>query len=162
LASTKTKKFGLYLADKKNKDGSSFFWYETQAEMLNDISKSFCKVYFNREDVNRINDFLKNFNKIESEIKKLGLSSKQILDRLDALLKKFKVVTFYDSETSYVGPGLSLWISQDLFPMQLRGAFRSSLYGFYLENNIDLGRSPIEFKETIRFEEFLEGSIKLT
>jgi len=161
LASTKTKKFGLFLADKKNKDGSSFFWFESQSEMLNEISKSFCKVYFNREDVNRINDFLKNFNKIESEIKKLGLSSSQILDRLDTLLKKFKIVTFYDSESSYIGPGLSLWISQDLFPMQLRGAFRSSLYGFYLENNIDLGRSPIEFKETIRFEEFLEGPIKL-
>ena len=161
MASTKTKKFGLFLADKKNKDGSSFFWFESQSEMLNEISKSFCKVYFNREDVNRINDFLKNFNKIESEIKKLGLSSSQILDRLDTLLKKFKIVTFYDSESSYIGPGLSLWISQDLFPMQLRGAFRSSLYGFYLENNIDLGRSPIEFKETIRFEEFLEGPIKL-
>ena len=78
-----------------------------------------------------------------------------------ALLNKFKVVTFYDSENSYIGPGLSLWISQDLFPMQLRGTFRSSLYGFYLENNIDLGRAPIEFKETIRFEEFLEGPIKI-
>jgi hypothetical protein len=45
--------------------------------------------------------------------------------------------------------------------MKLRGAFRSSLYGFYIENNVDLGRAPIEFKETIRFEEFLEGSIKI-
>ena len=161
MASTKTKKFGLFLADKKHKNDSSFFWYESQSEMLNEISKSFCSVYFTREDVNRTNDFLKSFNIIESEIRKLGLSSKQILEKLEALLNKFKVVTFYDSENSYIGPGLSLWISQDLFPMQLRGTFRSSLYGFYLENNIDLGRAPIEFKETIRFEEFLEGPIKI-
>jgi hypothetical protein len=161
LASTKTKKFGIFFADKKHKNDSSFFWYESQSEMLNEISKNFCTIYFTREDVNRTNDFLKNFNNIESEIKKLGLSSKQILEKLEALLNKFKVVTFYDSENSYIGPGLSLWISQDLFPMQLRGTFRSSLYGFYLENNIDLGRAPIEFKETIRFEEFLEGPIKI-
>ena len=158
---TKTKKFGLFLADKKQKNDSSFFWYESQSEMLNEISKSFCSVYFTREDVNRTNDFLKSFNIIESETRKLGLSSKQILEKLEALLNKFKVVTFYDSENSYIGPGLSLWISQDLFPMQLRGTFRSSLYGFYLENNIDLGRAPIEFKETIRFEDFLEGPIKI-
>ena len=161
MASTKTKKFGIFFADKKHKNDSSFFWYESQSEMLNEISKNFCTIYFTREDVNRTNDFLKNFNNIESEIKKLGLSSKQILEKLEALLNKFKVVTFYDSENSYIGPGLSLWISQDLFPMQLRGTFRSSLYGFYLENNIDLGRAPIEFKETIRFEEFLEGPIKI-
>jgi hypothetical protein len=158
---TKTKKFGLFLADKKHKNDSSFFWYESQSEMLNEISKSFCTDYFTREDVNRTNDFLKSFNIIESETRKLGLSSKQILEKLEALLNKFKVVTFYDSENSYIGPGLSLWISQDLFPMQLRGTFRSSLYGFYLENNIDLWRAPIEFKETIRFEEFLEGPIKI-
>ena len=30
-----------------------------------------------------------------------------------------------------------------------------------LENNIDLGRSPIELRETIRFEEYLEGNINL-
>ena len=161
MASTKTKKFGIFFADKKHKNDSSFFWYESQSEMLNEISKSFCSVYFTREDVNRTNDFLKSFNIIESETRKLGLSSKQILERLEALLSKFKVVTFYDSENSYIGPGLSLWISQDLFPMQLRGTFRSSLYGFHLENNIDLGRAPIEFKETIRFEEFLEGPISL-
>ena len=158
---TKTKKFGIFFADKKHKNDSSFFWYESQSEMLNEISKNFCTIYFTREDVNRTNDFLKNFNNIESEIKKLGLSSKQILEKLEALLNKFKVVTFYDSENSYIGPGLSLWISQDLFPMQLRGTFRSSLYGFHLENNVDLGRAPIEFKETIRFEEFLEGPIKI-
>ena len=37
----------------------------------------------------------------------------------------------------------------------------TSLYGFNLDNNIDLGRAPIEFRETIRFEEFLEGPISL-
>ena len=133
---TKTKKFGIFFADKKHKNDSSFFWYESQSEMLNEISKNFCTIYFTREDVNRTNDFLKSFNIIESETRKLGLSSKQILERLEALLSKFKVVTFYDSENSYIGPGLNLWISQDFFPMKLRGSFRSSLYGFNLDNNI--------------------------
>mgnify|MGYP003351315257 FL=1 len=84
----------------------------------------------------------------------------QILDRIKLLLAEFKIpMTFYDFENSYIGPGLNLWISQDFFPMKLRGAFRSLLYGFNLNDNIDLGRAPIEFRETIRFEEFLEGSI---
>lgn len=43
--------------------------------------------------------------------------------------------------------------------MKLRGKFRFTLYGFNLDNNIDFGRAPIEFIETIRFEEFLEGPI---
>ena len=96
------------------------------------------------------------------KIEKSGLNSIQILERIKLLLTEFKIaMPYYDFENSYIGPGLNLWISQDLFPMKLRGSFRSSLYGFNLDNNIDLGRAPIEFRETIRFEEFLEGPINL-
>jgi hypothetical protein len=161
LASTKTKKFGLFLASSEIEE-NGFFWYDSEPEMYEDIAKNFCKLYFDTEDVNRQNDFLKNFDGIVRSIKKSGLFSSQILERIKSLLIEFKIKTpFYDLENSYIGPGLNLWISQDLFPMQLRGTFRSSLYGFYLENNVDLGRAPIEFKETIRFEEFLEGPIPL-
>ena len=159
MASTKTKKFGLFLASSEIEE-NGFFWYDSEPEMYEDIAKNLCKMYFDSEDVNRQNDFLKNFDVIVRAIKKSGLSSNQILARIKLLLDEFKIKeNFYDLDNSYIGSGLSLWISQDSFPMQLRGAFRSSLYGFYLENNIDLGRAPIDFKETIRFEEFLEGPI---
>lgn len=159
MASTKTKKFGLFLASSEIEE-NGFFWYDSESEMYEDIAKNLCEIYFDDEDIDRQNDFLKNFDSIVKSIKRYGLLSKQILDRINTLLIEFKVtVPFYDLDNSYIGTGLSLWISQDTFPMQLRGAFRSSLYGFHLENNIDLGRAPIEFKETIRFEEFLEGAI---
>jgi hypothetical protein len=91
-----------------------------------------------------------------------SISAFDVLEHIKSLLTEFKIaMPYYDFENSYIGPGLNLWISQDLFPMKLRGSFRSSLYGFNLDNNIDLGRAPIEFRETIRFEEFLEGPIKL-
>ena len=130
--------------------------------MYEDIYKYFCKLYFDAEDVNRQNDFLKNIDAIIKAVKRSGLNSIQILERIKSLLSEFKIaMPFYDFENSYIGPGLNLWISQDLFPMKLRGSFRSSLYGFNLDNNIDLGRAPIEFRETIRFEEFLEGPVAI-
>ena len=135
-------------------------WYDSETDLYEDISKNFCKLYLDAEDVNRQNDFLKNFDVIVKATKRSGLNSMQILDRIKLLLAEFKIpMTFYDFDNSYIGPGLNLWISQDFFPMKLRGAFRSLLYGFNLNDNIDLGRAPIEFRETIRFEEFLEGSI---
>ena len=162
MASTKTKKFGFYLGGKSSNDPSSFFWYDTEILLYEDLANNYCKIYFDNEDVDRRNDFLKNFDSIIKAVKRSGLNSVQILERIKSLLTEFKIaMPFYDFENSYIGAGISLWISQDSFPMKLRGAFRSSLYGFYIENNVDLGRAPIEFKETIRFEEFLEGPIKI-
>ena len=159
---TKTKKFGFFLGGTSSKESGKFFWYESDLCMYEDLADNYCKIYFDNEDVDRRNDFLKNFDAIVIAVKKSGLNSVQILDRLKALLKEFKIaMPYYDFENSYIGPGLNLWISQDFFPMKLRGSFRSSLYGFNLDNNIDLGRAPIEFRETIRFEEFLEGPIHL-
>ena len=130
--------------------------------LYEDLIESYCKIYFDAEDVDRRNDFLKNFDSIIKAVKRSSLNSVQILERIKYLLSQFKIaMPFYDFENSYIGPGLNLWISQDLFPMKLRGTFRSSLYGFNLDNNIDLGRAPIEFRETIRFEEFLERPIHL-
>ena len=161
MATTKTKKFGLFLAGSEIEE-NGFFWYDSEPEMYEDISKNFCKLYFDAEDVNRQNDFLKNIDAIIKAVKRSGLNSIQILERIKSLLSEFKIaIPFYDFENSYIGPGLNLWISQDLFPMKLRGSFRSSLYGFNLDNNIDLGRTPIEFRETIRFEEFLEGPVAI-
>ena len=159
---TKTKKFGFFLGGTSDNELCKFFWYESDLFMYEDLADNYSKIYFDDGDVDRRNDFLKNFDAIVIAIKKSGLNSIQILERLRSLLEEFKIaMPYYDFENSYIGPGLNLWISQDLFPMKLRGTFRSSLYGFYLENNIDLGRAPIEFKETIRFEEFLEGPIKI-
>ncbi len=159
---TKTKKFGFFLGGTSDNEPCKFFWYESDLFMYEDLADNYSKIYFDDGDVDRRNDFLKNFDAIVIAIKKSGLNSIQILERLRSLLEEFKIaMPYYDFENSYIGPGLNLWISQDLFPMKLRGTFRSSLYGFYLENNIDLGRAPIEFKETIRFEEFLEGPIKI-
>ncbi len=157
---TKTKKFGFFLGGTFDAEPGKFFWYDSDLSMYQDLADNYCKIYFDNEDVDRRNDFLKNFDVIIRDIKRLGLNSIQILERLKKLLTEFKIaMPYYDFENSYIGPGLNLWISQDLFPMKLRGLFRSSLYGFNLENNIDLGRTPIEFKETIRYEEFLEGPI---
>ncbi len=157
---TKTKKFGFFLGGTFDAEPVKFFWYDSDLSMYQDLVDNYCKIYFDNEDVDRRNDFLKNFDVIIRDIKRLGLNSIQILERLKKLLTEFKIaMPYYDFENSYIGPGLNLWISQDLFPMKLRGTFRSSLYGFHLENNIDLGRTPIEFKETIRYEEFLEGPI---
>ena len=159
---TNTKKFGFFLGGSPNDEPSGFFWYESDLSMYQDLADNYCKIYFDNEDVDRRNDFLKNFDAIVIAIKRSGLNSTKTLDRLKALLTEFKIaMPYYDFENSYIGPGLNLWISQDLFPMKLRGSFRSSLYGFNLENNIDLGRAPIEFRETIRFEEYLEGPIKI-
>ena len=159
---TKTKKFGFFLGGTFNAEPDKFFWYDSDLSMYQDLADNYCKIYFDNEDVDRRNDFLKNFDAIIKDIKRLGLNSIQILERLKKLLAEFKIaMPYYDFENSYIGPGLNLWISQDLFPMKMRGLFRSALYGFNLENNIDLGRAPIEFRETIRFEEFLEGSISL-
>jgi len=158
---TKTKKFGFFLSGTYDNEPRKFFWYDSDSDMYDDLVSNYCKIYFDSEDLDRRNDFLKNFDGIVKATKKSGLNSTQILDRLKGLLADFKIaMPYYDFENSYIGAGISLWISQDLFPMKIRGAFRSCLYGFNLENNIDLGRSPIEFKETIRFEEFLEGPIK--
>ena len=159
---TKSKKYGFFLGGKSSGEPNSFFWYETETLLYEDLISNYCKIYFDDEDVDRRNDFLKNFDVIVKAVKRSGLNSEQIWGRIKSLLTEFKIaMPYYDFENSYIGAGISLWISQDSFPMKLRGAFRSSLYGFYLENNIDLGRAPIEFKETIRFEEFLEGPIKL-
>ena len=159
---TKTKKFGFFLGGTSSNEPGKFFWYESDFSMYQDLADNYCKIYFDDEDVDRRNDFLKNFDAIVIAVKKSGLNSIQILDRLKTLLTEFKIaMPYYDFENSYIGPGLNLWISQDLFPMKLRGSFRSALYGFNLENNIDLGRAPIEFRETIRFEEFIENDIKL-
>ena len=158
--STKTKKFGFFLGGTSDNDPSSFFWYDSDLSMYQDLADNYCKIYFDDEDIDRRNDFLKNFDAIVIAVKRSGLNSTQTLDRLKTLLTEFKIaMPYYDFENSYIGQGLNLWISQDLFPMKLRGSFRSSLYGFNLDNNIDLGRTPIEFRETIRFEEFLEGPI---
>jgi len=159
---TKTKKFGFFLGDTSSKEPNSFFWYDSEVLLYEDLIENYCKIYFDAEDIDRRNDFLKNFDAIIKAVKRSGLNSVQILERIKSLLSEFKIaMPFYDFENSYIGAGISLWISQDSFPMKLRGAFRSSLYGFYIENNVDLGRAPIEFKETIRFEEFLEGPIKI-
>lgn len=157
---TKTKKFGFFLGGTLNNEPRKFFWYDSDFSMYEDLADNYCKIYFDNEDVDRRNDFLKNFDAIVIAVKKSGLNSIQFFERLKNLLTEFKIaMPYYDFENSYIGPGLNLWISQDLFPMKLRGNFRSSLYGFNLNDNIDLGRAPIEFRETIRFEEYLEGSI---
>ena len=157
-----TKKFGFFLGGTFSNDPISFFWYDSEALLYEDLMENYCKIYFDDDDADRRNDFLKNFDAIIKAVKRSGLNSVQILERIKSLLSEFKIaMPFYDFENSYIGPGLNLWISQDLFPMKLRGTFRSSLYGFNLDNNIDLGRAPIEFRETIRFEEFLEGPIQL-
>ena len=157
---TKTKKFGFFLGGTSSNEPGKFFWYDSDFSMYEDLADNYCEIYFDDGDNDRRNDFLKNFDAIVVAVKKSGLNSVQILDRLKALLTEFKIaMPYYDFENSYIGPGLNLWISQDLFPMKLRGSFRSKLYGFNLENNLDLGRSPIEFRETIRFEEYLEGNI---
>lgn len=162
MGATKTKKFGLFIADSRENQVSYFLWYETELAMYDDLIKGYIKIYFDDEDVNHQNDFLKNFDLIIRDIKRKGLSSVKIFERIKTLLMDFKIaMPYYDFENSYIGAGISLWISQDFFPMQLRGVFRSTLYGFNLDNNIDLGRAPIEFRETIRFEEFLEGPIKI-
>ena len=159
---TKTKKFGFFLGGTSSNEPGKFFWYESDLSMYEDLADNYCKIYFDNEDVDRRNDFLKNFDAIVIAVKRSGLNSIQTLDRLKNLLTEFKIaMPYYDFENSYIGPGLNLWISQDLFPMQLRGIFRSMLYGFNLENNLDLGRVPIEFRETIRYEEFLDGPIKI-
>ena len=159
---TKTKKFGFFLGGTSDNEPCKFFWYDSDSYMYQDLVDNYCKIYFDNEDIDRRNDFLKNFDAIIKAVKRSGLNSIQILERIKSLLSEFKIaIPFYDFENSYIGPGLNLWISQDLFPMKLRGSFRSSLYGFNLDNNIDLGRAPIEFRETIRFEEFLEGPIPL-
>lgn len=159
---TKTKKFGFFLGGTSNNEPNKFFWYESDFCMYEDLADNYCKIYFDDGDNDRRNDFLKNFDAIVTAVKRSGLNSMQTLDRLKTLLTQFKIaLPYYDFENSYIGPGLNLWISQDLFPMKLRGAFRSSLYGFNLDKNIDLGRAPIEFRETIRFEEFLENPIHL-
>ncbi len=159
---TKTKKFGFFLGSAPNDEPSQFFWYESDLSMYPDLADNYCKIYFDDEDIDRRNDFLKNFDAIVIAVKRSGLNSTQTLDRLKSLLTEFKIaMPYYDFENSYIGPGLNLWISQDLFPMKIRGSFRSSLYGFNLDNNIDLGRAPIEFRETVRFEEFIEGPINL-
>jgi hypothetical protein len=159
---TKTKKFGFFLGGTSNSEPNKFFWYESDFSMYEDLADNYCKIYFDDGDNDRRNDFLKNFDSIVIAVKKSGLNSMQTLDRLKILLTEFKIaMPYYDFENSYIGPGLNLWISQDLFPMKLRGVFRSSLYGFNLDKNIDLGRAPIEFRETIRFEEFLENPIHL-
>ena len=159
---TKTKKFGFFLGSTSSSESNSFFWYDSEVLLYEDLIENYCKIYFDAEDIDRRNDFLKNFDAIIKAVKRSGLNSVQILERIKSLLSEFKIaMPFYDFENSYVGAGISLWISQDSFPMKLRGAFRSSLYGFYIENNVDLGRAPIEFRETIRFEEFLEGPIPL-
>lgn len=159
---TKTKKFGFFLGGTSSNEPISFFWYDSEVLLYEDLIESYCKIYFDAEDVDRRNDFLKNFDSIIKAVKRSSLNSVQILERIKSLLTEFKIsMPFYDFENSYIGPGLNLWISQDLFPMKLRGTFRSSLYGFNLDNNIDLGRAPIEFRETIRFEEFLERPIHL-
>ena len=159
---TKTKKFGFFLGGTPDNEAGKFFWYESDLSMYQDLADNYCKIYFDDGDADRRNDFLKNFDVIIKAVKRSGLNSVQILERLKSLLAEFKIaVPYYDFENSYIGPGLNLWISQDLFPMKVRGTFRSVLYGFNLENNIDLGRAPIEFRETIRFEEYLEGPIKL-
>ena len=159
---TKSKKFGFFLGDTSSTESNSFFWYDSEVLLYEDLIENYCKIYFDTVDVDRRNDFLKNFNLIIKAVKRSGLNSVQILERIKSLLTEFKIaMPYYDFENSYIGPGLNLWISQDLFPMKLRGSFRSSLYGFNLDNNIDLGRAPIEFRETIRFEEFLEGPISL-
>jgi len=159
---TITKKSGFFLSGTSSNEPRKFFWYDSDFAMYQDLADNYCKIYFDDEDVDRRNDFLKNFDAIVIAVKKTGLNSIQILDRLKTLLTEFKIaMPYYDFENSYIGPGLNLWISQDLFPMKLRGSFRSILYGFNLENNIDLGRAPIEFRETIRFEEFIEGPINL-
>jgi hypothetical protein len=159
---TKTKKFGFFLGGALNSEPSQFFWYESDLSMYQDLADNYRKIYFDDEDIDRRNDFLKNFDAIVIAVKRSGLNSTQTLDRLKTLLTEFKIaIPYYDFENSYIGPGLNLWISQDLFPMKLRGSFRSSLYGFNLDNNIDLGRTPIEFRETIRFEEFLEGPVAI-
>jgi len=160
---TKTKKFGFFLGGTFNAEPGKFFWYDSDLSMYQDLADNYCKIYFDNEDVDRRNDFLKNFDAIIRDIKRSGLNSIQILERLKKLLTEFKIaMPYYDFENSYIGPGLNLWISQDLFPMKIRGLFRSTLYGFNLENNMDLGRGPIEFRETIRFEEFLENPISFT
>jgi hypothetical protein len=157
---TKTKKFGFFLGGTSDNEPGKFFWYESDLSMYQDLADNYCKIYFDDGDADRRNDFLKNFDAIVKDVKRAGLNSIQTLARLKTLLTEFKIaMPYYDFENSYIGPGLNLWISQDLFPMKLRGSFRSALYGFNLENNIDLGRSPIEFRETIRFEEFLENPI---
>ena len=159
---TKTKKFGFFLGDTSSREPNSFFWYDSEVLLYEDLIENYCKIYFDDDDADRRNDFLKNFDVIVKAVKRSGLNSVQILERIKSLLTEFKIaMPYYDFENSYIGPGLNLWISQDLFPMKLRGSFRSSLYGFNLDNNIDLGRAPIEFRETIRFEEFLEGPISL-
>jgi hypothetical protein len=159
---TKTKKFGFFLGGTPDNEAGKFFWYESDLSMYQDLADNYCKIYFDDGDADRRNDFLKNFDVIIKAVKRSGLNSVQILERLKSLLAEFKIaVPYYDFENSYIGSGLNLWISQDLFPMKLRGSFRSALYGFNLENNIDLGRAPIEFRETIRYEEFLEGAIAL-
>ena len=159
---TKTKKFGFFLGGTSDNEPGYFFWYDSEVLLYEDLIENYCKIYFDDDDADRRNDFLKNFDVIVKAIKRSGLNSIQILERIKSLLTEFKIaMPYYDFENSYIGPGLNLWISQDSFPMKLRGAFRSSLYGFYIENNVDLGRAPIEFKETIRFEEFLEGPIKI-
>ena len=111
---------------------------EDENSMYEDLADNYSKIYFDNEDVDRRNDFLKNFDAIVIAVKKSGLNSIQFFERLKKLLTEFKIaMPYYDFENSYIGPGLNLWISQDLFPMKLRGGFRSTLYGFHLENNID-------------------------
>ena len=130
--------------------------------MFEDISKNYCAIYFNDEDKDRRNDFLKNFSFIEGSSKRKSLSSDEILELLRALLSEFGIkMPFYNFSKSYIGPGLPLWMGDALLPVRIRSVFRSSLYGFKLNNTDVLGKAQINFIETIRFEEFLDGPIYL-
>ena len=44
MASTKTKKIGLFLASNELEE-NGFFWYDSEADLYEDISKNFCKLY---------------------------------------------------------------------------------------------------------------------
>ena len=160
--STKSKQYCFLLADTNQNHANSFFWYETEENMFEDISKNYCAIYFNDEDIDRRNDFLKKFSFIEESSKRKTLSSEEILGLLKTLLSEFRIkMPFYNFSESYIGSGLPLWMSDELLPVKIRSVFRSSLYGFKLNKSNVLGKAQINFIETIRFEEFLDGPIYL-
>jgi hypothetical protein len=76
---TKTKKFGFFLGGTSDNEPCKFFWYDSDSSMYQDLVNNYCKIYFDNEDIDRRNDFLKNFDAIVIAIKRSGLNSMVVI-----------------------------------------------------------------------------------
>ena len=88
---TKTKKFGFYLGDTSSSEPNSFFWYDSEVLLYEDLRENYCKIYFDSEDVNRRNDFLKNFD---------AIISTNVIEHIpkthfEIILEKFRKITIF-------------------------------------------------------------------